>query len=367
MSTSESSFSGAVPSQVSVVDAWWDRFLEHLSRQGVPKKQVPFYQLRVQRFLKHFPGVKSAALSAGDVETYLGEIDGLAGMPGWQRLQTLDAIQRFGAFAGLTWVGLVDWVAWRRRWGGDTNGAGPISVETIERGILPEDSALRDFAISLRTQQRSLRTEGTYLDWVERCQKFHRLSSAAELDVRHVAPFLEYLVVSRQVSANTQRQALNALVGFFRDARGMSEIDIGSFAPSRKPRQVPTVLSIAEVRSVVQAISDSTLRLMTALMYGAGLRVMELVRLRIKDLDFEHRMVLVMDGKGGGSRRTPMPESCVQGLLAQLERVKKIHAEDCQIGFGLASLPAGLSPCGSRPLFGRKILAGPFADGERGP
>ncbi len=79
MSTSESSFSGAVPSQLSVVDAWWDRFLEHISRQGVPKKQVPFYQLRVQRFLKRFSGVKSAALSAEDVETYLVGIDGLTG------------------------------------------------------------------------------------------------------------------------------------------------------------------------------------------------------------------------------------------------------------------------------------------------
>jgi len=107
-------------------------------------------------------------------------------------------------------------------------------------------------------------------------------------------------------------------------------------------RQVPTVLSVDEVRAVLHGIPDPTQRLMATLLYGAGLRLMELVRLRLKDVDLPHRLLLVLDGKGGRSRRVPLPESVVPALEAQMAEVRRLHAVDLEEGFGAASLPPGL-------------------------
>lgn len=264
----------------------------------------------------------------------------------WQRRQTLDAIQRFGRQSMSPWIDEVDWAAWWQRWSdGSESGSETereAEREVIERGVLPEEPAVRAFAVHLRLQRRSLRTEATYLDWVDRCRRFHGLASADEMEERHVAPFLGHLAADRQVAASTQRQALNALVAFLRDIRGLGLIDIGAYQPSSRPRQVPTVLSIQEVRAVLARIADPTVRLVADLLYGSGLRLMEAVRLRIQDLDVAHRMILVVDGKGGGSRRTPMPESLVARVEARVEQVRALHAEDLGHGFGAASLPLGL-------------------------
>ena len=262
-------------------------------------------------------------------------------MPSWMLVQTLDALQRFGRYAGCAWVGEVDWAKWQVRWV-----AKPVSqeqIDTIERGQLPEEPTLRAFAVKMRTQQLSIRTERTYLDWVERCVRFHGLTGPADVTEGHIAPFLGHLAGERQVAASTQRQALNALVTFLKLTRGVTTVEVGSFLPGTKPRQVPTVLSVQEIRAVLAQIESPAQRLAASLLYGSGLRLMEAVRLRVKDLDFAHRMILVLEGKGGASRRTPMPESLVKPLEQQLAVVRALHAQDLKQGHGLASLPLGLT------------------------
>lgn len=329
------------PADVSTdasAEAWWERYLKVLSKQGVNNAALPWYRRRVEQFLARHPGVRSSALRGVDVENYLHAIDGL-GLPEWQLGQILDALERFGAYSQSAWIQDLDWATWRQRWVGAVT---LEQMETIQSGVLPEDPVLRQFVVRLRTRQLSMRTERTYVEWVERCRGFHHLSEAGAVEERHVGPFLEHLVVERQVSASTQRQALNALVAFFKETQGRSEIHIGSYRPSSKARQVPTVLSVQEVRVVLNQIKDPTLHLMTSLLYGAGLRLMEAVRLRVKDLDFAHRIIVILDGKGGGSRRTPMPESLVAALEHQLARVRAIHQADINSGFGTASLQMGL-------------------------
>ena len=133
------------------------------------------------------------------------------------------------------------------------------------------------------------------------------------------------------------------MVAFFKETRGLSTVDAGAYQTSDKPRQVPTVLSIQEVRSVLSKIAHPTLRLAATLLYGAGLRLTEAIRLRVKDLDFAHRIIVVIDGKGGASRRTPMPESTIELLEAQLATVRAGHLLDVERGFGLASLIPGMA------------------------
>ena len=320
-------------------EAWWGRYQEELTRKGVNKKYLPWYRLRVEQLMARFPGVHSSVLRARDVEGYFNSIGGY-GLESWQLGQILDAIHRFGVACSCPWAAEIDWVAWRQRW---ENGATDQDVAAIENGVLPEDPTLRDFAVQMRVSQRSLRTEQTYVDWVLRCCRFHNLKLAAELEEHHVGPFLNHLVADRQVAPSTQRQALNGLVAFFKETRGLSTVDTGAYQTSDRPRQVPTVLSIQEVRAVLEKIANPTMRLAATLLYGAGLRLTEVIRLRVQDLDFAHRIIVVIDGKGGASRRTPMPESAVVALEAQLANVRAGHLTDVDRGFGLASLPPGMS------------------------
>lgn len=320
-------------------NGWWTTYLEAISQHGVRDNALPWYRRRVEQLLARHPGVRSTALRGADIDAFLSAIDGL-GWSHWHLTQTLDALQRFGTYSQCPWAQEVDWSAWQRRW---LEAHGAVDSETIQNGVLPAEPTLRDFAVALRTHQRSRRTEQTYLDWVGRCQRFHGLVSAAELTEAHIGPFLNHLVAERMVAGSTQRQALNALVSFFKETKGTCDVAVGAFQPSAKPRQVPTVLSVPEIRAILGHIGDPTMHLMASLLYGAGLRLLEATRLRVKDLDVVHRTILVLEGKGGASRRTPMPESLVAALEAQVERVRSVHQEDLALGFGLASLPPGLA------------------------
>lgn len=328
-----------IPLAVSERDFWWDRYLQDLTRQGVKTKFLTWYRLRVEQLIARFPGVHSSVLRVRDIELHLTTIGGY-GLEPWQLLQTLDAIQRFGVACACPWAAEIDWVTWRHRW---ENGATEKDVDVIRHGVLPDDPTLRNFAVQMRVSQRSLRTEQTYVDWVIRCCRFHELKTPSELAEHHIGPFLHYLVAERHVAPSTQRQALNGLVAFFRETHGLSTVDVSAFQTSDRPRQVPTVLSIQEVRVVLDNISNPTLRLAATLLYGAGLRLTEVIRLRVQDLDFAHRIIVVIDGKGGASRRTPMPEMVVEALEVQLITVRAGHLLDVERGFGFASLTPGMA------------------------
>ena len=324
---------------LSQAETWWLHFLDSLARQGVRRESLPWYRMRIEHLLRYFPGVRSAALRGADIERYLGSISQQR-WHGWQLEQTLEAVQRFGQACQAGWLHEVDWAGWRRRLVVSVCAA---EADIIAHGVLPEEPALREFAVRLRTQQRSLRTEQTYLGWVQRCCRFHGLAEAGALTEAHAGPFLEYLASERGVAANTQRQALNALVAFLRELHGLTMVDIGRFMPAMGPRQVPTVLSLGEVRAILAQLTEPRLHLAVALMYGSGLRLMELVRLRVKDVDVAHGLVLVLDGKGGDSRRTPLPTSLVGAIGLQVAVAGRVHAMDLADGHGRASLPPGLT------------------------
>ena len=323
-------------------EAWWAVFLVFLRGRGVRTPALVWYRHRVEQFMQKFPGRRADAVTAEEVETYLEHLDTLR-IPPWQREQVLAALQLFGDYRECPWVATVGWGVWRGRWVMAEGLTGDDIAVLAEAGVLPADPTLRSFTIRLRLRQVSLRTERSYTDWVQRCCTFHALDVAGDLQECHIAPFLSHLAAERLVGASTQRQALNALVTFFKETTGRVVVEAGVFAPAAAVRQVPTVLSVEEVRAVVQRIGDPTLRLMAVLLYGAGLRLMEVVRLRLKDVDLDHRLLLVLEGKGGRSRRVPLPQSAVDAIEAQFAVVRGLHAGDLAEGFGAASLPPGLA------------------------
>lgn len=198
----------------------------------------------------------------------------------------------------------------------------------------------------LRRKHYAIRTEDAYVDWVRRFLAFvaeHQPGRQPEqLDAPEVEAFLSHLAVAGQVSASTQNQALAALLFWFREVWRRELSRPLQMLQARHSRPLPTVLSKPEVQAVLAELTGLH-QLMGQLLYGSGLRLMECVRLRVKDLDFAQRKVIVRAGKGHKDRATLLPERLIAPLQTQLERVREIHRADLAQGYGSVYLPDALA------------------------
>lgn len=194
---------------------------------------------------------------------------------------------------------------------------------------------------ALRMRRLSRRTEEAYLGWSERLLRFS--SGAPEtLTEADVARFLSHLAEKRRVSASTQNQALNAILFFFREALGRKLERIEGVVYAQRPERLPVVLSRDEVRAVLAQMRGAP-KLMASLLYGAGLRVLECCRLRVKDLDWSQNQLVVRAGKGDKDRYTMIPAASREPLQAHLAAVKRRHEEDLRSGTGSVELPGALA------------------------
>ncbi|MGH8064067.1 MAG: phage integrase N-terminal SAM-like domain-containing protein [Candidatus Entotheonellia bacterium] len=189
-------------------------------------------------------------------------------------------------------------------------------VDTQHQAVL---SRLRT---EIRTRHYSLRTERAYEHWIRRFATFHSLKSPHELGPEAVKEYLEFLAEERQVSASTQNQALNALVFLYEQVLGEPLGTIGDFTRAKRPKRLPVVLTREEVKRLLDALSGTS-RLMAGLLYGSGMRLMECVRLRVKDVDFAQNQIVVRDGKGQKDRVTIVPQTFQQPLREHLTHVKE--------------------------------------------
>jgi integron integrase len=197
-----------------------------------------------------------------------------------------------------------------------------------------------------RFRHLSPRSEATYWEWVVRFLKFHRERAGAwqhprDLGSRGVTPFLTYLATERNVSVSTQNQALNALLFLYREVLAVPMM-AGDFVRVRRPPGVPTVLTQEEVRELLAKLTG-TYQLMARLLYGTGIRLLELLRLRVKDVDFARGQIVVRAGKGAKDRVTILPDSLREPLQRHLASVQRLHERDLVEGFGCVSLPSGLA------------------------
>jgi integron integrase len=195
---------------------------------------------------------------------------------------------------------------------------------------------------ALRSRHYSRRTEQTYCHWVRRYIHFHNVRHPAEMAEPEINAFLTHLAVKEKVSASTQNQALSALLFLYRHVIGLEVGDLGEVIRARKPKRLPVVMTRDEVKSVLANLSGDKW-LMASLMYGAGLRLMECLRLRVQDVDFSRNEILVRDGKGAKDRITMLPASVKAPLQDHLKRVKMVHERDLADGWGHLQLPMALA------------------------
>ena len=193
----------------------------------------------------------------------------------------------------------------------------------------------------IRLKHYSIRTERAYVDWIKRFILFHSKRHPNDMGASEVQAFLTYLAVEKNVAASTQQQALSALLFLYREVLHQTLPWMDDITRAKKPKRLPVVLTQEEVRVVLSHLEGHTW-LMASLLYGAGLRLMECLRLRVKDVDFGYRQLIVRDGKGQQDRVTMLPQRAVEPLKQHLEKVKILHQQDLSEGFGEVYLPGAL-------------------------
>ena len=193
----------------------------------------------------------------------------------------------------------------------------------------------------MRFKHYSLRTETTYRQWIKRYILFHGKRHPREMGAPEVSRFLSDLAVRGRVAASTQNQAFNALLFLYREVLGQEFGPLQDVDRAKRPARLPVVLTKTEADRVLAGMTG-TFRLMATLLYGTGMRLMECVRLRVKDIDFEANQILVREGKGFKDRVTILPQSVKPLLQTHLERVKLLHRQDLSQGGGTVYLPYAL-------------------------
>ena len=195
---------------------------------------------------------------------------------------------------------------------------------------------------AIRRRHYTDRTEETYIHWIKRFIYFSGKRHPAELGADEVTAFLNHLAREREVAAATQNQALAALLFLYKEALGTPLPWLDDLERAKRPEHVPTVLAREEVATLLAAM-DGPKWLMASLLYGGGLRLRECLKLRVKEVDFSYRQILVRDGKGAKDRVTMLPGSLIEPLQKHLAAVKRLHERDLAEGYGDVELPHALA------------------------
>ncbi|ODU11030.1 MAG: integrase [Rubrivivax sp. SCN 71-131] len=194
----------------------------------------------------------------------------------------------------------------------------------------------------IRVRHYSIRTEAAYVDWIRRFVRFHGRRHPREMGAGEVTAFLTALAVERGVSASTQAQARAALLFLYRQVLGIDLPWLDEVVIARTLRRLPVVLTPGEVRALL-AEMNGTMHLVAALLYGTGMRLLEGLRLRVKDVEVARREIVVRQGKGGKDRVTVLPENLILPLQQQMARAKALHDTDLAEGFGAVWMPDALA------------------------
>jgi integron integrase len=206
---------------------------------------------------------------------------------------------------------------------------------------MPERKLLDRVSDIARLRHLSLRTEETYRSWIKRFILFHDKRHPKDLDAQAVRTFLTHLAVQEHVAASTQNQAFNALLFLYKQVLKIEPPNIDGVERARHSRNLPVVFTRDEANAIIAHLKGEY-RLIAGLLYGSGLRIMEGVRLRVKDVDFSRNEITVRDGKGEKDRLTMLPQTLKRALSVQMEAAQRLHKEDLKHGWGEVYLPYAL-------------------------
>lgn len=331
---------------------FWDNYINTLINQEVKESVRRWYVKRVEQYIRHYSDQRLRTHTAQHVVDFFTEIGREGRLSDWQFKQTVDAIRiLFCCLLQSELCKSVDWEYWLLASKRLTPAHATLAREAVAERCSVADSkrdvvalfptALPRLIAAIRQMGHSIRTERSYEQWVKRFLVFQHHESLDKLSAPDVKAFLDHLVVQRNVAASTQNQALNAVLFFFKHVLGRELGELGEFVRSKRPKRLPTVLSSSEVSALLGEL-ENVHYLMAALLYGTGMRLMECIRLRVQDIDFDYQQIHVRNGKGKKDRVVPLPRKLTAPLHAQLQTVMAIHQADLEQGFGEVFMPDAL-------------------------
>lgn len=351
---------------------FWEHYAEVLRSQYVRESKIPYYVRFVERFIKACP-TPLRQRTPQDLDHFLEELGRNPRLEDWQAIQAVDAFQiLFGHLIITPWASRFDWEGWRLGFRNLPSShptlarsqASPPFAERErkleDRPCEPSRSLINRMRSEIRVRNLSIRTEQTYLEWIRRflgwCPPFEEGESRAadsgngefemavppEFWIEQMREFLRHLAEDRLVSAATQAQALNAVIFFCRHVLALESTDLGDVQRPRPKKRLPTVLSRQEIHAILAQLSGES-RLMAQLMYGCGLRLMECIRLRIKDIDLDQNRIEVRGGKGDKDRVVPLPAAAKATLRNHLQDLRALWEDDCRAKAANVWIPDALA------------------------
>ncbi|MFH1798334.1 MAG: integron integrase [Candidatus Omnitrophota bacterium] len=297
-----------------------------ITKQFAREETAPFYAYWVSEFLKFANDNKNFTLDINRV-TFLKNLPARENIADWQVKQAENALRLY----------------FEQFFKKENN---PEETQNAKPNFGDLAELIKEARQILRLKHYSYRTERSYIDWTRRF--YHYITETTKkdigkecLDTRDIRDYLTFLAVKRNVSSSTQKQAFNALLFLFRNVFNVEVSGLDKTVRAKRGPKLPVVLSEAEVKKLLKYAKGKKL-LMMQLLYGAGLRLMELLRLRAQDVDFENNFIMVRGGKGDKDRTTILPQAVKEKLHAHLEEVKILHQHDLEKGYGEVFLPNAL-------------------------
>ncbi|MGE0485026.1 MAG: integron integrase [Gammaproteobacteria bacterium] len=345
-------------------DYFWDRLIDSLRPRARDDEDLRWYVRRVERYLAAHPEVPLAQHRPGDLAAWFDQMGRSERVSGTQFHQAVVALQAcFGEVLGLDWAQSFDWEFWLASArslesrhptiarDAPLPGAPPVRPTRTGRAATMAGlrevrerhaATLRGLVAEIRRRSYSIRTEQAYEQWVCRFLLYHDNAEPASLDGQHIVDYLNFLAAERNVASRTQSQALNALVFLYTQVLNVELPTLNALVRAKLSKRLPVVLSTAQVRALLSHMQGRH-ALMARLLYGTGMRLMECVRLRVKDIDFDYRQIVVRDGKGAKDRVVPFPDALRDLLTAHLAEVRDLFARDRAEGVAEVYMPPALS------------------------
>jgi integron integrase len=298
--------------------SFWTEYGATLQKLRIPEAKSKFYILWIKRFERFLGGVPIRQASSDMVRKYLEGLGSDERVEEWQVEQAEDALK----------------ILYMDHLKINPYGSGFRYKEKFRDSIVDQENIeklhgglIEMVESEIRVRHYSIRTEEAYIIWIKRFLSFHNLKDPARLDTKDIRKYLNYLAGERNVSAATQNLALNALVFLYTQVLKQDPGDFNDFIRAKKSVHVPTVLTKGEVERLLAHL-DGVYLVMAGLLWGSGLRIMECVRLRVQDIDFDMQRIIVRDGKGGKDRVTMLPKKYVPALKDQIAAARKLFNED---------------------------------------
>lgn len=373
---------------------WPAGYVEVLREAGAIEKTIPFYLVWVRRFFARYPGRRRRDLGRAEIEAFLTEISGQSKVTNWQVAQARTALEvYYEQFRGIPLFPRDDFAAPVKREAAprpeaespptpirpsSSGGSPKASFSGSEQRCVSKEAPAKPFPArktqetaardtmegasfvrpagsrvnwkalegkvkeSLRVAHYAYRTEQSYVGWIRQFVVYHDWRKPSTMGAEEIKAFLKHLAEERQVAASTQNLALNAVVYLYRDVLKKDVGDFSDFQRARRGLRLPVVASRAEIKAILEQMDGREL-FMAGLLYGTGMRINELLRLRVQDVDFNQNRLIVRSGKGNKDRYVPFPTKYREEMAVWLERRRELYEADKQKKMHEVEVPAALA------------------------